>query len=69
MEDNARMIDPGFDMMSPDQQNDIKQEVEEALKLWPTHGEGKWKSKLLIKDSHCRCHPAVRADPPARITT
>ncbi len=51
VEDNARMIDPGFDMMSPDQQNDIKQEVEEALKLWPTHGDGKWKSRLLIKDS------------------
>jgi isocitrate dehydrogenase len=51
VEDNARMIDPGFDMMSPDQQNDIKREVEEALKLWPTHGDGKWKSKLLIKDS------------------
>jgi len=51
MEDNARMIDPGFEMMSPNQQNDIKQEVEEALKLWATHGDGKWKSKLLIKDS------------------
>jgi isocitrate dehydrogenase len=51
VEDNARMIDPGFDMMSPAQQNDIKQEVEEALKLWDTHGEGKWKSMLLIKDS------------------
>jgi isocitrate dehydrogenase len=50
-EANARLIDPGFDMMSPDQQNDIKKEVEKALKLWPTHGEGKWKSKLLIKDS------------------
>jgi isocitrate dehydrogenase len=51
VEDNAKMIDPGFDMMSPEQQNDIKKEVEEALKLWPTHGDGKWKSKLLIKDS------------------
>jgi isocitrate dehydrogenase len=51
VEDNARAIDPGFEMMSPDQQNDIKKEVEEALKLWPTHGEGKWKSKLLLKDS------------------
>ena len=50
-EGNARSIDPGFDMMSPDQQNGIKQEVEEALKLWPTHGEGKWKTKLLVKDS------------------
>jgi isocitrate dehydrogenase len=51
VEENARMVDPGFEMMSPDQQNDIKQEVEEALKLWPTHGDGKWKKMLLIKDS------------------
>jgi isocitrate dehydrogenase len=51
VEDNAKMVDPGFEMMSPAQQNDIKQEVEEALKLWGTHGGGKWKSKLLIKDS------------------
>jgi isocitrate dehydrogenase len=51
VEENARSIDPGFDMMSPSQQNDIKKEVEEALKLWDTHGNGKWKSKLLIKDS------------------
>jgi len=51
VEDNARMIDPGFEMMSPAQQAEIKAEVEEALKLWPTHGEGKWKSKLLLKDS------------------
>jgi len=51
VEENAKMIDPGFDMMSPAQQNDIKGEVEEALKLWFTHGNGKWKSMLLIKDS------------------
>jgi isocitrate dehydrogenase len=51
VEDNARSIDPGFDMMSPDQQNDIQREVEEAIQLWDTHGDGKWKSKLLIKDS------------------
>lgn len=51
VEDNAKMIDPGFDMMSPAQQGEIKAEIEDALKLWDTHGEGKWKSKLLIKDS------------------
>ena len=51
VEENAKSIDPGFDMMSPDQQNGIKREVEDALKLWPTHGDGKWKTKLLIKDS------------------
>ena len=51
VEENARMIDPGFEMMSPAQQSDIKTEVETALKLWDTHGGGKWKSRLLIKDS------------------
>ena len=51
VEENAKMIDPGFDMMSPAQQGDIKAEVEEALKLWDTHGNGKWKKMLLIKDS------------------
>ncbi|MBL7994052.1 NADP-dependent isocitrate dehydrogenase [bacterium] len=51
VEENAKAIDPGFDMMSPAQQNDIKNEVSAALKLWVTHGDGKWKSMLLIKDS------------------
>ena len=51
VEENARLVDPGFDMMSPDQQNDIMQEVEESLLLWDSHGSGKWKTKLLIKDS------------------
>ncbi len=49
--ENAQMVDPGFEMMSPDQQAEIKAEVEDALKLWDTHGDGKWKGKLLIKDS------------------
>jgi isocitrate dehydrogenase len=51
VEENAMSIDPGFEMMSPDQQDEIKQEVEAALELMETHGDGKWKSKLLIKDS------------------
>jgi isocitrate dehydrogenase len=51
VEENAKMIDPGFEMMSPAQQSEIKAEVEEALQLWDTHADGKWKSKLLIKDS------------------
>ncbi len=51
VEGNAKVVEPGFNMMSPEQQTEIKQEVEEGLALWSTHGEGKWKSKLLIKDS------------------
>ncbi len=51
IEDNARAIDPGYDMMTEAQQAEIRAEVEAALKLLPTHGDGKWKKKLLIKDS------------------
>ena len=50
-EENARMIDPGYDMMTPDQRKKVVAEVEAALALWPSHGEGKWKSKLLLRDS------------------
>ena len=50
-EANAKMIDPGYDMMTPDQQGKIRAEIDVAMKLWATHGGGKWKSKLLIKDS------------------
>jgi len=49
--DNAKMVDPGYEMMTPDQQKKIVVEVENVLKLWPTHGQGKWKSMLMIKDS------------------
>jgi isocitrate dehydrogenase len=51
VEDNARAIDPGYDMMTPDQQGKVRRDVEAALALWPTHGDGKWKKKLLIRDA------------------
>ena len=51
VEENAMLIEPGYNMMTPDQQNGVREEVEGALRLMPTHGQGKWKSKLLIKDS------------------
>ncbi len=50
-EQNARRIDPGFDMMTADQKKKVVAEVEAALKLWPTHGDGKWKKKLLVRDA------------------
>lgn len=51
-EQNAKMIDPGFDMMTPDQRGKLVKEVEGVLSaIWGTHGHGKWKSKLMIKDS------------------
>jgi isocitrate dehydrogenase len=51
MEDNARAIEPGYDLMTDDQKGKLRQEVEAALSLAPTHGDGKWKSKVLVKDA------------------
>jgi isocitrate dehydrogenase len=51
VDDNAKSIDPGYDMMSPRQREDIRNEVETALKLMPTHGNGQWKKLLMVKDT------------------
>ncbi len=51
VEQNAKEIEPGYDMAPPDMQAEFRAEVEAALRLWDTHGAGKWKSKLRIKDS------------------
>jgi isocitrate dehydrogenase len=51
VEANAREIDPGYDMMTPDQQGKVRKDVEAALALRPTHGDGKWKQKLMIRDA------------------
>ena len=69
VEDNARAIDPGYDMMTPDQQAKVRAEVEAALALWPTHGDGKWKQKLLHHGLHRRHHAAAGADAAARTST
>jgi isocitrate dehydrogenase len=51
-EGNAKQIDPGYDMMTPDQKKKIVSEVETTLKnLWGSHGQGKWKKMLMVKDS------------------
>ncbi|NIO15786.1 MAG: NADP-dependent isocitrate dehydrogenase [Deltaproteobacteria bacterium] len=49
--DNARMVEAWFDQLDEDKQKAILSEVEETLKLWDTHGGGKWKDKVLIKDN------------------
>jgi isocitrate dehydrogenase len=49
-EANARMIEPGFEHLAAPDQKKIVDEVKTALALWPTHGDGKWKKKLMIKD-------------------
>jgi isocitrate dehydrogenase len=49
--ENAREISPGYDMMTPDQQAGVRREVEAGLALWATHGESRWKEKLLVRDA------------------
>jgi isocitrate dehydrogenase len=51
VEDNAKRVDPGYEMMTPDQQAKLRKEIEAALALRPTHGDGKWKKLLLVRDS------------------
>jgi len=50
-QDNARAIDPGYDLMTPAQQAKVREEIEAAVQLWPTHGDGQWKKKLLVRDA------------------
>jgi isocitrate dehydrogenase len=51
VEKNAEAIDPGYGLMTAEQQAAVRAEVDTALALWPTHGDGKWKSKVLMRDS------------------
>jgi isocitrate dehydrogenase len=50
-EENARMIDPGFEQMSETQRAALVDEVKNTLaEIWSTHGNGEWKKKVLVKD-------------------
>lgn len=51
IEENAKLIEPGYHMMTESQKQEKKDEVEEALKLMSSHGNGLWKEKLLIRDA------------------
>lgn len=50
--DNAKAIEPGFDLMTDDAQKKLIEEVEQTLKeIYHSHGDNRWRSKLLIKDA------------------
>ena len=52
IEDNAREVEPGYDLMVEDRQAEVRAEVEAGMKqLWDSHGGGQWKKKLLVKDT------------------
>jgi len=51
IEDNARKIDPGYDALTAEKKAQVCQEVEEVLNsIWSTHGNGKWKEKVMVND-------------------
>ncbi len=50
--DNARAVEPGYDLMTQGRQKEVLAEVEQTMTaLWESHGSGKWKEKLLIRDA------------------
>jgi isocitrate dehydrogenase len=51
IEDNARQIEPGYDTLTPEKQAAIGREVTEVLNaIWDSHGNGKWKDKVMVND-------------------
>ncbi|MBT1070441.1 NADP-dependent isocitrate dehydrogenase [Geobacter chapellei] len=51
IEEIARLLEPGYDLMSPRQQEAAHNEICSALSLQATHGAGKWKKFLVVRDS------------------
>jgi isocitrate dehydrogenase len=50
--ENARSIEPGYDMMTKEMQAGLQAEVKGVIeKLYASHGNGKYKSMLKIKDA------------------
>ena len=51
IEDNARMIEPGYDALTPEKKAIVGQEVEDVLcAIWATHGQKQWKEKIMVND-------------------
>ncbi|MBX3130844.1 MAG: NADP-dependent isocitrate dehydrogenase [Polyangiaceae bacterium] len=50
-EENARLVEPGYDMAPPEAQAELRAEVEAAMALRESHGGGKHEKMLKIRDS------------------
>ena len=51
VEENARSLEPGYDSLTPEKQQQIKHEVETVLKeIGDSHGGGKWRDKVMVND-------------------
>ena len=50
-QENARLIEPGYDALPPDKQEKICRSVERVLhEIGSSHGGGKWKNKVMVND-------------------
>ena len=51
VEENARKIEPGYDSLTPEKQEEICKEVQGVLDaIWESHGDGKWQDKIMVND-------------------
>ncbi|MFQ5805018.1 MAG: NADP-dependent isocitrate dehydrogenase [Phycisphaerae bacterium] len=51
-EENARLIEPGYDMLNDAKKAEVVNEVRRTLaSIWSTHGDGQWKKMLMVKDT------------------
>lgn len=51
VEENANSIEPGMEYAPPEFRQSVNAEVQQVLdSLYPTHGQGAWKQKLMIND-------------------
>tara|TARA_Y100001970_G_scaffold288643_1_gene416555 strand:- start:9049 stop:10479 length:1431 start_codon:yes stop_codon:yes gene_type:complete len=51
IEENAQLIEPGFDKLTEDKRKEICEEIESTLiQIQTSHGNGKWKKMVLIDD-------------------
>ncbi|MXW71292.1 MAG: NADP-dependent isocitrate dehydrogenase [Acidobacteria bacterium] len=50
--DNAKAIEPGYDLMPEERRAVVRGEVESCIsELWDSHGNGQWKDRILVKDT------------------
>ena len=50
--ENARAIEPGYDLMPEERRAVVRDEVESCIsELWNSHGNGQWKERILVKDT------------------
>ncbi len=51
IEDNARLIEPGYDSLTPEKKAAVDAEVKAVLDaIGTSHGGGKWKSMVMVDD-------------------